>query len=80
MEILNSFLTRAKALFVDLETRWSRLQSPAAKVAVAIFAAVLIAMIVWAILPWIGLFIAIVLVAFIVRLFWPNAGKGDGQA
>ncbi|AMK19362.1 hypothetical protein K663_14920 [Sphingobium sp. MI1205] len=70
--MFNTLLAKGKALFVDLEARWSGIQSPAAKIAVAAFVAVLLAMIVWAILPWIGFFIAVGLVAFIVRLFWPN--------
>jgi fatty acid desaturase len=67
-----------KKLFAAIETRFNAIQSPPAKIAASLFAALILLMIVWAVLPWIGFIIAFVVVAFVVRAFWP-AAPGAGK-
>lgn len=75
MDIFDKLKADCKAIFTGAEARFAAIQSPGVKMAVAIFVALLIIMVVWAILPWIGFIIAAAVTALIVRAFWPSEPK-----
>ena len=72
MEQFNKIARDAKAAWAALESRFNAIQSPAVKIAVALFAALLVLMLVWAVLPWIGLILVLCVSAIIARAFWPS--------
>jgi len=75
MDQFNQLAARAKALSAALATRFAAIQQPAVKLTVAIACALLLLMLVWSVLPWIGFILAACIVAVVVRAFWP---KDDG--
>lgn len=72
MDILHAI----KAATSEAERRYNAIEPRAARIAVAVFVAVLLLMLVWAILPWIGLVFAVGTIAAIALYVWPKM-KGD---
>lgn len=75
MEYLDKLKADCKVIFGAAETRFAAIRSPSVKLAVAIFGALLMAMVVWAVLPWIGFILVVLVLALIARAFWPSEPK-----
>lgn len=59
----------------DAKKAFDAIQSPVVKTVVGVLIALIVLMVVWAVLPWIGFIIAFAVVALIAKAVWPHFTK-----